>query len=214
MGQRSQIYVRFPVKDGKILIPRYYGWNYGTRMISRARYIMEWLKKSWRFSVMACYPEQQEKLRRIMDVNFDFKDITLGSDLIKELTSEWFEGPLSSEEFNSALFNEQDNNDGQLYIDVIIEEKKGKEVMSIKYAFVDMGSDETMDGEGYLQWDEHSDTPWRENPYIKDELRFTEKNLKAISKTAKLMTPEELNEFRTYDYFKSMNLGKYLKEAV
>lgn len=34
MGQRSQIYVRY---NEKLLFARYFQWNYGTRMISRAR---------------------------------------------------------------------------------------------------------------------------------------------------------------------------------
>ena len=38
MGQRSQIYVRFNKENGQSgLIANYYGWNFGERMISRAR---------------------------------------------------------------------------------------------------------------------------------------------------------------------------------
>lgn len=39
MGQRSQIFVRYQETDGtRKLVARYYGWNYGERMISRARH--------------------------------------------------------------------------------------------------------------------------------------------------------------------------------
>lgn len=44
MGQRSQIYIRFNdnrMESGKGLIALYYQWNYGERMVSRARQIIE-----------------------------------------------------------------------------------------------------------------------------------------------------------------------------
>ena len=41
MGMRSQIYVKY---NDRLIIANYYGWNYGERMISRARYGMEYLK--------------------------------------------------------------------------------------------------------------------------------------------------------------------------
>lgn len=57
MGQRSQIYIRYNVnyvygsatdhpktQNFKGLIARYFQWNYGERMISRARYIIEEIK--------------------------------------------------------------------------------------------------------------------------------------------------------------------------
>ena len=57
MGQRSQIYIRYNVNyvsgaatknptthNYKGLIARYFGWNYGERMISRARHTLEWIK--------------------------------------------------------------------------------------------------------------------------------------------------------------------------
>ena len=74
MGQRSQIYIRYnvnftcdiscSVNGSKISVPkvynykgliaRYFGWNYGERMISRARYIIEeiqteFMKYKWSF---------------------------------------------------------------------------------------------------------------------------------------------------------------------
>ena len=45
MGQRSQIYVRLKDKEGnKYLIAKYFQWNYGERMISRAKYGIEYCK--------------------------------------------------------------------------------------------------------------------------------------------------------------------------
>ena len=41
MGQRSQIYVRYTNEKGEhFLTARYFGWNYGERMISRARHTL------------------------------------------------------------------------------------------------------------------------------------------------------------------------------
>ena len=84
MGQRSQIYVRWNLANGKrMLVARYYQWNYGTRMISRARGIIEWLKESGKY-VGYSSSDNEEKLRRIMDVNFDYKDVVLGHDIINQ----------------------------------------------------------------------------------------------------------------------------------
>ena len=86
MGQRSQIYVRYQ-KDGvNYLTARYYQWNYGERMISRCRHSLGWIKEmipyDWYFT------RETEKLKRILDVNFDMHDITIGYDIIKEW-EEW-----------------------------------------------------------------------------------------------------------------------------
>ena len=44
MGQRSQIYIRY---NGDIKVANYYQWNYGERMISRARAIIEILNDEY-----------------------------------------------------------------------------------------------------------------------------------------------------------------------
>lgn len=41
MGQRSQIYLRY---NGKLVFASYFQWNYGERMISRARWGIEHVK--------------------------------------------------------------------------------------------------------------------------------------------------------------------------
>ena len=116
MGQRSQIYVRWNTNDGKkFLVPRYYQWNFGTRMISRAKGILEWLKGSGQYLYSTLHNDNVEKLRRIMDVNFDYKDVVLGRDIIDE----WLE--FRDADFSDWVFTGQDNNDGQLFIDMIVE---------------------------------------------------------------------------------------------
>lgn len=47
MGQRSQIYIHFNVGDNEGMVARYFQWNYGERMISRARSIMEFLDRDY-----------------------------------------------------------------------------------------------------------------------------------------------------------------------
>ena len=45
MGQRSQIYVIYKDNQNRDCISAtYFQWNYGERMISRARYLMGWIK--------------------------------------------------------------------------------------------------------------------------------------------------------------------------
>ena len=83
MGQRSQIYIRYNVNDKsgqnyKGLIARYFGWNYGERMISRARYIIEEIQNEFmRYKWFFGDKEKLEKLKRFCETNFDMKDIVL-----------------------------------------------------------------------------------------------------------------------------------------
>lgn len=78
MGQRSQIFVRYDEDGRKKMVARYYQWNYGERMISRARHGMAWMK----FYYKAPY-EIGYKLYRILDTNFDMVDCTISSNLLK-----------------------------------------------------------------------------------------------------------------------------------
>jgi hypothetical protein len=187
MGQRSQIYVRYQ-KDGvNYLTARYYQWNYGERMISRCRHSLEWIEGmmpyDWYFT------RETEKLKRILDVNFDMHDIVIGYDIIKE----WEECDYKDEtSFKEYVFLTQDNNDGKLFIDI----KDGV----IKYAFLDYDCDTNriMSAAQYMQWDCPS---WRKSEYIDDEQKaLCEANIKAIKKLAKLMTKEEVEEFINADY--------------
>lgn len=198
MGQRSQIYIRYNVNyencsgvyNYKGLIARHFGWNYGERMISRARYIIEhihddYMKYKWEFG----NSEDLEKLKWICNTNFDMKDILFSSNIIEEI-KETFDGDMQ------YLF-EQDNNDGQLFIDVT---DKG-----IKYCFMEYYNEgKPMNAEQYMKWncedDEHSN--WHE-PYEymdKETIAYTEENIRKISKMATLMNDEEIESFVTDDY--------------
>lgn len=145
MGQRSQIYVRY---NGKIIIANYYQWNYGERMVSRARAGIEYMKDMldagyvWYFKD----PCSVTKISRILDVNFDMRDVQISSNILKEYIDYETDGDI-----NDFVFN-QDNNDGQLLIDIIDKD----DVKSIKYAFVELmipdDASGIMSAEEYLVW--------------------------------------------------------------
>ena len=206
MGQRSQIYIRYNInytrgsatsnpttENYRGLIARYYQWNYGERMISRARSIIETIKSEFmEYGFMweqNCY---LEKLRRICDVNFDMRDIVMSTDIIKEVAEE-------CDCDCSCIFN-QDNNDGQLLIDVT---ENG-----IKYCFIPFYNEiEVMNGRQYLVWDSRDSYDvyqWTETEapkeIDKETKKYTLDNLDYITENAELMTKEEAEEFINADY--------------
>lgn len=195
MGQRSQIYIRYNMNDEsgrnyKGLIARYFGWNYGERMISRARYIIEelqdeFMKYKWYFGDR----EKLEKIKRFCETNFDKKDIIFSSDIIKEI----------KEDFNGDMeyLFDQANNDGQLFIDVTDD--------GIKYCFMSFYNEgKPMDGEHYMKWncENENHRNWH-IPYENMDLEtihYTERNIKQIEQMAVLMTAEEIKSFVADDY--------------
>lgn len=189
MGQRSQIYVRYN-KDGvNYLTARYYQWNYGERMISRCKHSIEWIKEMLNYDWY--FTRETEKLKRILDVNFDMQDIVMGCDIIKEYEEDdyWKDNGTS---FNQYVFECQDNNDGKLFIDI----KDGV----IKYAFLDSDchTEHVMNAEQYMDWDCEG---WITNKYIDDEQKLIcFNNIKEIAKIAELMTQEEVEDFINCNY--------------
>lgn len=180
MGQRSQIYVRH---NGDLVFANYYQWNYGERMVSRARwgiaYIKQFAEKGYEWVFRD--PAYVLKMRRFFDVNFDMHDIQISSDILKEREEQF-----PDEDFNEFVFDTQDNNDGQLFVDI-----RGEKIY---YAFTDgYRIRKIMDAEAYMEWDAGD---WRNSKYIKPEMKAAcEANIKAISKMAELMTPEQLEDF-------------------
>ena len=74
MGQRSQIYIRIIDEDNnKILIAKYFQWNFAERMISRARHGIEYIKDSLKYINQ---DNVQKKIDKIFDVNFDMQIIS------------------------------------------------------------------------------------------------------------------------------------------
>lgn len=186
MGQRSQIYVRY---NKKLVVTNYYQWNYGERMISRARYGIEYIRKNyleyrdWIFNDES----NMEKLRRIFDVNFDMKDIVMSSDIVHEWKEQFAEN-----NFNEFVFRMQGNNDGKLFVDI-------SEDGIVKYAFLDCecDTDHIMNATQYMDWNSEE---WEKSEYISEEGKQScKENLEKIEEMAALMTKLELEDFINYD---------------
>lgn len=195
MGQRSQIYVRYTNDKGEhFLTARYFGWNYGERMISRARHTLEWIKDNVNCADYN-FAYDTKKLIRIMEVNFDMHDAMITSDIVEE----YFDYGNVHYTFEEYVFTHHDNNDGKLFIDI---HPNG----TIKYAFIDSSCnlDKPMGGLGYMRWNHRE---WRKSEHISDEQK--EKcnlNCKYLRNNFQLMTTKELKDFISCDY----NVEKYM----
>lgn len=202
MGQRSQMYV-IAKKDNKYyLTANYYQWNYGERMISRARGTLEqiiddFMKYDWYLTT------DTQKLRRIMDVNWDMHDIVISSDIVKEFIYDYeeywkTEGNTYAQDFFGFCFSGQDNNNGQMYIyiDLDVEEPQ------IKMCFTQYTFDEdsnVLNANKYLTLDLLYDEPgtWQEymnksEYYDTETVLYTEKNIKYIEEHTEMLSKEEL----------------------
>lgn len=192
MGQRSQIYVVYKDNQNRDCISAtYFQWNYGERMISRARYLMGWLKSQDSFYVIDSHnlfslSYVAYKIRYIASVNFDYKDVVIGQDLIEEWKA--YKQGVPNANLNDYIFN-ADNNDGCLFIDARIPKH-------LKYAFTTYDyKDGVMGPESYLKWDR---TPQK----IRDT-KFTKRNINWITHNAKLMKKKELEAILRATYYVS-----------
>ncbi len=198
MGQRSQIYIHFNVGDNEGMVARYFQWNYGERMISRARSIMELLKDQYlEYKHTFGSEEYILKLNRFCDVNFDMRDMAVSTDILEECRN--FHGNFDAD----SVFG-QDNNDGQLLIDVTDD--------GIKYCFIDYFTNpEPMNAEQYMKWNTESEVrpDWHEpDKYTDNEtIDYTERNIAFIDTVAELMTEQEVREFLDRDY--NLLLGEH-----
>ena len=190
MGQRSQIYVIYKDNQNRDCVSAtYFQWNYGERMISRARYLMGWIKaqNSLYNNLYSDYlPFVIYKIRYVASVNFDYKDVTVGTDLIEEWKEIRTQYPNTN--LNDYIFN-ADNNDGCLFIDARIPQH-------LRYAFTTYNyKDGVMGPEAYLKWD---GTPQK----IRDT-KFTKRNINWITHNAKLMKKKELEAILRATYYVS-----------
>lgn len=188
MGQRSQIYVAFNKQSSdyphiarggkdKILIARYYQWNFGSRMVSRATWLMSWLKANidtldWKI----------ESIVRISDTNFDFRDVVISQDIIRESEEYKTYGCKTPNEY---VFDGQDSNDGTLFIKI---EQDG----TIKYAFSDSNHSKVMTAKQYMAWGKYSTE--------EDDGSNYSDNCKQINEIAILMNDDELGNFISDNY--------------
>ena len=197
MGQRSQIYVRITDEnDNKILIAKYFQWNFAERMISRARYGIEYIKEELKYIAQDTV---QERLNKFLDVNFDMNSIVISTDILQEVREQFWD---NKKFINDYIFTMQDNNDGKLFIDC--NQKTGE----IKFCFTDYNLKILTPNE-YMKWD--GVKGWeKEFPSCKDNINY-------INENAKLMTDEELEEFIHYDYSKQIGescFKQFLKDFV
>ena len=200
MGQRSQIYIRIKdtYNENPKLYAKYFSCNYGERMISRARYGIEYIKRNEKKLDSDLV---KERINRIFDVNFDMKDIAITSDLI----GEWIEQFADDFKANSYIFNHGENNDGTLFIDV-------NENSEVKFCFTDSKLN-ILSPEEYMNWD---DPTWQNSTYLsKENVEICENNIKFINENATLMTKDELQEYINYDYSEQIKeLAKQLEVEV
>lgn len=196
MGQRSQIYVRIRAEKEVMFIARYFQWNYGEAMVSRARDVIEFLHErlaySYSFTSLFFRDGLIEEVTSILNVNFDERAVTRSIDIL-EKTKEMYGKEIEKGEkpIKDCLFG-QDNNDGQLYIDA---DFAGK---TIKYAFVPYFT-EPGKRSGPMKYMAEYWGP--DKGGVKKEVRdYTLYNIAVIKDLAKLMTVEEVKEFINYDY--------------
>lgn len=190
MGQRSQIYVIYKDNQNRDCISAtYFQWNYGERMVSRARYLMGWIKSQNSFYVADSYnvfplSYVANKIRYIASVNFDYKDVIIGQDLIEEW-KDYKQGGVLNTDLNDYIFN-ADNNDGCLFIDARIPKQ-------LRYAFTTYDyKDGVMGPEAYLKWDNV--------PQNIRNAKFTKRNINWITHNAKLMKKKELEAILKTNY--------------
>ena len=108
-------------------------------------------------------------------MNFDYKDVVIGQDLIEEWKD--YKQDVPNANLNDYIFN-ADNNDGCLFIDARIPQQ-------LRYAFTTYDyKDGVMGPEAYLKWD---DVPQK----IRNT-KFTKRNINWITHNAKLMKKKEL----------------------
>lgn len=212
MGQRSQIYIRINDKDNnQTLIAKYFQWNYGERMISRARYGIEYIKGYMEYINQDTV---QEKIGKFFDINLDMQDVALSIDILEEVRESCSR---NRSEINDYIFIDQDNNDGKLFIDCY------QETGEIKFCFTDYDMN-ILTPAKYMKWDMGSnwDSP---NFYSEPELNedwqskisICKDNIKSINCNAKMMTETELESFIRYDYSKQIgdsNFKKFLQNFV
>ena len=189
MGQRSQIYVIYKDNQNRDCISAtYFQWNYGERMVSRARYLMGWIKSQNSFYVVDSYnvfplSYVANKIRYIASVNFDYKDVVIGQDLIEEWKD--YKQGVSNANLNDYIFH-ADNNDGCLFIDA-------RNPKHLRYAFTTYDyKDGVMGPEAYLKWDNV--------PQNIRNAKFTKRNINWITHNAKLMRKKELEAILTTTY--------------
>lgn len=183
MGQRSQIYI---VYEGKLIVANYYQWNFAERMISRTRSILEHLDSMLEYKYKFKDEYEIETIRRYCDINFDYEDMVRSLDIFDEWVRLSENGWTDDINKNDFFFEDQDNNDGQLFISI----KNGQ----IKYALRTPSYSALHNYSGVLSASEY----WQlyAASYADDDIAtiIADENIPRIEDNYQLMTDDELNE--------------------
>lgn len=211
MGERSQIFIRYQVKNGrkfetKGFMAVHHQWSYGERMISRCRGIIEHLKYMGKFAFHFSSDAQLKVLRQVIDTNWDMRCIITSCDLVPEEV-EW---ATNEPNHKVNVFN-TDSNHGHIYVDIMVDSKA--DTYTIKYCFCDYWDAKPMnvldfanhdmgnhnayrdENEPLRNWDEPTD--WNKNNIdgFNEMVKYTKENIDFINENATLMTNKEKNDF-------------------
>lgn len=207
MGQRSQMYIIIKEKGEYAMCANYYGWNYGERLISRSRYSLEYILEMKKSGILHTY--FKNKLKRIMDVNFDMMDVVESSDIVNEFFEDYYDEYVKENENEASFadcfwdycFSTQDNNDGQMYLyidldaDVFIPkmcflsgtlmDEENTRVMSADSYLIN----NLCYGEDFKTWQEYMEDS---DYYGKREIAYTKANVDFINENTELLLKQEL----------------------
>lgn len=177
MGQRSEIYVAYETKNGKKIVGRWFGWNYGERMISRVTYTAEYLKAHIEYEI------RKESLVSIIETNFDFVDHQVTDNLVGERNGK---AGINIEEGWNGL------NDGRAFIYIALDG-------TISYCFTNNHELKPLNCDEYMLFDTEScydEYKWSNETFRKsDKMKKCRSNIKWLKENAKVMTQKELEEF-------------------
>lgn len=213
----SQIYVRINDEFGrKFLLAKHFSLNMQEEMVSRAKGIIEYLYDNREYASILMQYGHFEELGRIIEINWDYHSVEISKDIIQG-----FIDNNNKASFKEFVFDNQENTDGQLFIDMQCDykhkKKNGDPTCFIKYGFfihyiednkehgtnkrIIYGPDE------YMQQDfaRLNQAEWRTRPLFQHCLKFTERNISYIEKHADKMMDEDVLEFMEYDYTKDLS---------
>lgn len=177
MGQRSEIYVAFEMKnERKKITARYFGWNYAERMISRVAFTAGYLQNRIKYTV------DKDSLISIIETNFDMVDHQHSARI----------EPATLNPFKLRIHDRGDLNDGRAFIYVALDG-------SIKYCFTDNHNLKPLNCDEYMLFDTECCYPqyqWKNEEYKQSEkMAKCRNNIKWLEENAKVMTQEELDNF-------------------
>lgn len=204
MGQRSQIYCIVKKDNDYTLTADYFQWNYGERMLSRVKGTLEniidkYLKYPY---LLTDKYEHKKVIAPLMAINWDMHDIAKYSDIVQEFTEDigcWHsKGNTLAKDFRESVFGGQDNNDGQAYIYVDLNDKENP----VKIGFTKYDYEpgvEVYDANRYLLENLSGDKPWqdymRESEYYDiDTIKYTSANIDYIKEHSSQLTSQELEQ--------------------